>query len=286
MLLGEYLVLHGAKALALPLKFGQKLAVGDLQDIIEWTATSPDGVWFTCKMDKHLNIIDSSNLTVSKRLQSIFRLIQKRNPKVSITRKFNIESNFDLNWGFGSSSTLISALSQWSGIDPYVMLDAAFGGSGYDLACAVADSPITYQITPDGRQVQSVKLAPEVTNHLLFVYHGQKQNTAEDVKDFNTMPIKPHLPSTVSALTERAVTATSIEEFEQLMEDSEEIIGSVLGRETLKNSTFSDYPYSIKSLGAWGGDFFLSTYRNTAEAKSYFQQKGYKTMFTYDEIAL
>ena len=49
MVSGEYLVLKGAMALALPLKYGQSLAVEEKEgeSMIQWKSTINDNLWFT-----------------------------------------------------------------------------------------------------------------------------------------------------------------------------------------------------------------------------------------------
>ena len=49
---------------------------------------------------------------------------------------------------------------------------------------------------------------------------------------------------------------------------------------TVKEKYFSDYNGSIKSLGAWGGDFILATRNN----KNYFLEKGFNTVFSFSEL--
>ena len=65
-----------------------------------------------------------------------------------------------------------------------------------------------------------------------------------------------------------------------MINQHEEIMQNHIGIETIKNKYFSDYTGSIKSLGAWGGDFVMAT-RND---KSYFLKKGYKTIFSFKEL--
>ena len=48
---------------------------------------------------------------------------------------------FPREWGLGSSSTLISNLGLWAETDPYDLLSATLGGSGYDIAAARSESP-------------------------------------------------------------------------------------------------------------------------------------------------
>ena len=55
LLSGEYLVLQGAKALALPLKLGQSLEVKtiDIQEgMIHWDAYTTKGFWFAAIFSK------------------------------------------------------------------------------------------------------------------------------------------------------------------------------------------------------------------------------------------
>ena len=52
----------------------------------------------------------------------------------------------------------------------------------------------------------------------------------------------------------------------------------------LKEALFSGYEGAIKSLGAWGGDFFLAT--GNAAAMDYFKSKGYTTVVGYSEMIL
>ena len=75
LITGEYLVLNGAKALALPTKFGQSLQVGSIQDkIIIWTSYDADkNIWFETELafndiisfknfEKNLNIAPLKNV--------------------------------------------------------------------------------------------------------------------------------------------------------------------------------------------------------------------------------
>jgi hypothetical protein len=62
-------------------------------------------------------------------------------------------------------------------------------------------------------------------------------------------------------------------------------VGRALGYEKVKDRLFSDYWGSVKSLGAWGGDFALATSnRSPAETRAYFEGKGLATVIPYDEI--
>src|SRR5690606_11451557 len=90
----------------------------------------------------------------------------------------------------------------------------------------------------------------------------------------------------INSIVDAAIQCTEIEAFEVLLNRSEDILSPILGREKIKDSIFADYKYSVKSLGAWGGDFFLATFRDLNEARIYFNKKGLNTMFTYKELVI
>jgi len=50
---------------------------------------------------------------------------------------------------------------------------------------------------------------------------------------------------------------------------------------------FADFEGEIKSLGAWGGDFYLiSTNLSYSGVKKYFENKGLNTLFRWDDLIL
>ena len=61
-------------------------------------------------------------------------------------------------------------------------------------------------------------------------------------------------------------------------------MSSILELPTVKESLFPDFDGSIKSLGAWGGDFVLTVSKDNPTA--YFENKGYKTIVSYQEMIL
>ena len=67
------------------------------------------------------------------------------------------ELTFDKDWGLGSSSTLISNLSQLARIDPYELNNRVFNGSGYDIACAKSESPLLYRLIKNERDISGKK---------------------------------------------------------------------------------------------------------------------------------
>src|SRR5690606_22841947 len=91
---------------------------------------------------------------------------------------------FPRNWGLGTSSTLINNIAQWFGINAFELLQKSFGGSGYDIACAQNNTPITYQVLNNQPMVKQVSFNPEFKEHIYFVYLNQKRDSKEAIANF------------------------------------------------------------------------------------------------------
>ena len=284
LIFGEYLVLKGAKCLAIPLRYGQQLSVEKSnQENILWESRVNGEIWFSVTFSEKLSILKMEDVLTSQLLSHLLRFIHSRKPYLfSNGLIFRVDANFPLEWGLGSSATLISLLAQWSEMNPFELLENSLSGSGYDVACATEDKPIVYQMK--NRETIQVELAAEIVDKILFVYSGKKQNTSSEVLRFQDLEINFEAIETMNKIVEKAVSATHVEELEILMVESEELLSEILHLSTLQKSEFSDYPYKVKSLGAWGGDFFMATFREEKEARDYFLQKGYVTQFNFKEF--
>jgi len=308
LLTGEYLVLKGALALALPLKLGQSLEVEQLEtnnEQIQWKAWRPEGRWFSVTLNRE-NLVNFSTDDPDKamRLCQILQALKQLNPKAFEGNdiKFTTRLDFDPNWGLGSSSTLIANLARWANVSPYELLKLTFGGSGYDLACATADGPIYYQLAGldcfvprnDAKRqseptpkVDLVDFNPPFAEHLFFVYQGQKQSSSKEIKAFLEKANPIDLQNDIEAISEisRAVPkCDSLDEFAMLMQCHERIIARCIGQEPVQKR-FPDFEGVLKSLGAWGGDFILAaTEWPENQIKEYFKGKGLEVVFGYNDL--
>ena len=292
LLTGEYLVLKGALALALPLKFGQTMTVETVcTPSLQWNAYKPNGPWFSVTMNpENLEIINSDDQPKAEKLSEILKAVKQLNPAAFKDGLcFETRLDFDPNWGFGSSSTLIANLARWANVNPYELLKLTFGGSGYDIACATAEQPIYYQLIDNQPNVEIIDFNPSFAEHLFFIYQGQKQSSSKEIKAFleKTNPID--LQKDIEAVSEisRAVPkCQSLEEFAMLMQCHERIIARCIGQEPVQKH-FPDFEGVLKSLGAWGGDFILAATRwGENQVKEYFKGKGLEVVFGYKEIVL
>ena len=291
LLTGEYLVLHGALSLALPLKLGQSLSVETADDdMVKWTARQPSGLWFDASFDaKTLDLIQSTDAAKARFVARLLQIVKKKKPHLfDKGLVFNTLLDFDPQWGMGSSSTLISNVARWAAINPYQLLADTFGGSGYDIACAEADSPIFYSIVKGSPTSREADFRPPFRDSLFFVYQGKKQSSANEVKGFLDNGSDNYLKymSLIGNISTEMVKSDKLDDFCRLVDEHEAIMSECLGKPRLK-SRFSDFEGSVKSLGAWGGDFMLAASAKGRDyVADYFARRDMNVVLGYEEVVL
>jgi mevalonate kinase len=295
LLTAEYLVLNGAKALAVPLKFGQRLCVEENeQGFISWQSIAHDGsIWFSGKYSlRDFSIIESSNPDIAKHPQRLLVASQKLNPAFCCSAKgYHVIStlNYPLLWGLGSSSTLISAVAGWAGIDPFNLHFEVSKGSGYDIACAITNGPLSYTLKDKKPLFEHVTFSPAFADKIYFVYRGNKQDSADEVQKYRNRnsDIDKNAIDAASILTERMIGASTLSDFEQVMREHEVLISKLLVVPPIKQTLFRNLPGEVKSLGAWGGDFCMLTWRDDAALLSaYLKSKNFEIWFNFNDIVL
>ncbi|TDU42943.1 mevalonate kinase [Gelidibacter sediminis] len=292
LITGEYLILDGAMALAIPTKYGQSLSVAPLdQNLLEWESFDHEGkLWFkaTVALSPELKVIKTNDVVISERLFQILNTLKKHNPKLldgDMGVKISTNADFPKNWGLGTSSTLINNMAQWANIDAYRLLAETFGGSGYDIACAKHNMPLTYQLEDDGRTIIERDFNPQFKDQLYFVFLNKKQNSRDGIASYQKA--KSDIAgaiSEVSAITNDMLSCTNLETFQFLMATHENIISKIIQQHPIKELLFKDFKGSIKSLGAWGGDFVMVASESNPEV--YFKSKGFDTVIPYTEMIL
>lgn len=292
LLTGEYVVLDGALALALPTRYGQKMTVDQHQEegILYWKSKNVHGdIWLEGIWDVQRNAWKYVNHPALA--QYIEILLKYATDELWIDLSgYSVETTLEFpnEWGLGSSSTFVSLLAQWWRTDPYYLLQKTFGGSGYDIACATATSPILYQKEYSGQKSEPVHFDPEFKNCLAFLYLGKKQNSREGIQQYRSLEIdKTDFISEINDITKKILLTEELDEFEYWISVHEVIISRMLQIEKVKDTLFPEYWGAVKSLGAWGGDFVLVTHSGDfEEAKAYFTDQGYATLIPYEEMIL
>ncbi len=281
---------------------------------MNWTSYDADGkIWFSAIFDfDTFKRKTASDDGVATMLENIFAaaLHLKYDNTVAKNRGFTppqyltpfhaeTRLTFPRNWGLGTSSTLIANIARVFKVNPYALLAATFGGSGYDIACATADAPILFQNENATISVENAAFSPIFKQNLYFIYLEKKQNSREGIERYKTRKIAQNTQNTdlsreyreggylkeISDLTTAFLTASDLKTFDKLIVQHENLVASLIELPRAKGVYFTDFWGQIKSLGAWGGDFVLATSdRNVLETKAYFTSKGFETVLTYDEI--
>ncbi len=293
LITGEYLVLDGANAFALPTKFGQNLIIneGSNQEI-QWKSFDSDGtIWFEDNIlfSEVANPTPSQVETVKTTLIGILHEAYLLNPDmITQSNGYNVQTHltFPKKWGLGTSSTLINNIAQWLQIDAFTLLNNSFGGSGYDIACAQNDSPILYKLKQGKPIVEKVTFNPEFTKNIYFVYLNKKQSSKSSIANYRNRTAfnLPKSIAKIDKLTQSIIKAETLESFSQALSTHEAEMSKILEIKTVQEALFSDFKGEIKSLGAWGGDFILVA--SEVDPSAYFASKGYNTILKYDEMIL
>tara|TARA_X000000950_G_scaffold66349_2_gene81711 strand:- start:7785 stop:8684 length:900 start_codon:yes stop_codon:yes gene_type:complete len=289
LLSAEYMVLKGARALAVPCKLGQSLSFEeDSGTILKWNSLDKTGrSWFNAEFSIiDFSLIKTNNLEIAKRLNSILIAIRKQNKEFIKVSGGEVITRLEFNreWGLGTSSTLIANLSKWAGVNPYILLDETFRGSGYDIACASAGKPLFYTRGINTPKVESCDFNPTFKSALYFVYLNQKKNSREAVEEFMQKEIKKKDIVKINELSSQMAGAKSLKNFDRVLKEHESFVGQLMSIQPIKEKQFKDFSGEIKSLGAWGGDFILAT--GDSNTPEYFSAKGFPTVFGYDELIL
>lgn len=293
LLTGEYLVLDGAKALALPTKFGQTLIIEEAKgQVIHWKSYDNDGsIWFedTISFDsitRKERFEDAKNIK-NTLIEILHEAYLMNADFITNSKGYSIrtELTFPKFWGLGTSSTLINNIAQWLQLDAFQLLRRSFGGSGYDIACAQNNSAILYQLVNENPLVETVKFHPDFTDTIFFIYLNKKQNSKNAIASYygksanNSKSI-----SKINAITQAVIEAKTAKEFAIALQNHEIEMSNILELPTVQESLFPDFDGVIKSLGAWGGDFVLSISKENPI--NYFKSKGFEVVVPYNEMIL
>ena len=295
LLSGEYFVLDGALSLGLPTRLGQQMTIEEAfsdQKKLHWQSfDNKNNCWFEVVYNlSDLEIISTSDNDAAILLQKMLTFVTSQNTQLLQTgNTFQIKTylEFPRNWGLGSSSTLVVLLGKWANIDPFEILFNSMKGSGYDIACGMADGAVTYQLNDTVPKMANVEFNPSYVSNVYFVHLNQKQNSREGIARYRAKTKLGITPlNEITALTNQFINAKTLEQFNQLIAKHENLVAQTIELPRAKDIYFQDYLFGeIKSLGAWGGDFIMITSNASKdETIQYFKNKGFETILTWEEM--
>jgi mevalonate kinase len=290
LITGEYAVLDNVSALAVPLKLQQHIEINALvSDDVVWKSYDGDGsLWFELNTDiSALFGIHDYRDPVANKLAQILRKAKKLQSQFKINHGFEVSTRLDFNrkYGMGTSSTLISLISQWSGCDPYALQFSCFGGSGYDIACATAQQALTYNYNNADPVTSRVTFNPAIHKQLFFVYLNQKQNSRDSIARFDKTLLTAKKRAILDQMPQQFMEhSNNVQNFNKVVGEHEMMISELIGLEPVKQRLFSDFTGAVKSLGGWGGDFILAT--GGSNERDYFKNRGYGVVLEWENVVL
>jgi len=278
----------------MPCQFGQSMEVLPHQSgTLHWRSYDVNkAIWLEVIINTaSWSILHSSDQKAAERLVQVLKAAEEFQASIDLQSGFNIWTrlDFDRSWGLGSSSTMLSLVAQWTGVDPFKLAEKTFGGSGYDIACATASGPISYQRTDNDPLVEALDFNPSFKDQLYFVHLGEKKDTQDALSYYADLAIdnKQDIQSSISDINEQILNAGSLSTFRTAIDAHEDLISTALSMTKVKEERFPDFDGSIKSLGAWGGDFVLvASEQSSDQIQSYFNQKGYSTVLSWKHMIL
>ena len=289
MVCGEYAVLNGASAFALPTKAGQSLQVelGEKSEspILSWKAINKSGeLWFTAKISlPYLIVLEYTDQDIAIQLLRFLINAKALNPNfLSEGQHVSVSTNleFDNDEGLGSSSTLTNNLAQWAQINPFSLHFNAFKGSGFDVAVAQEGKPLLYTMNGSEPIIETLDWNKSFRDQLFLVHLNKKQNSRKQIAKYQRN-MTPGQVSQISRISKLISINDDYFEFCLLLELAENEMSQILGLPCIKQELFPDFKGTIKSLGAWGGDYVLATGEDT---EAYFKSKGYHRIFPFNDL--
>lgn len=290
MLTSEYFAVDGALVLAVPTKLGQEFFFEEKQDgqsLIFWEAYHQNKPWLKAVIDYKKWQILETNITTSAEfiLKTLKNVQNLSETKFKINDSYFLKTNlqFPSDYGLGSSSTLMNNLAEWSNINPFQLNTLSLGGSGYDIAVANAKSAVLFRNKPE-IHFEKVNYNPPFKDQLIFIHLNQKQDSREGINHYKSKNKSQEMVSGFSNLTKKILICDELENFSQLMMLHEQRISKFVEIPIVKSLYFNDCPTFVKSLGAWGGDFVMSS--KFEGFQDYFSGKGFTTIFEWGDLIL
>lgn len=288
MLTSEYFAIDGALVLAVPTRLGQEFSFEEKNDeksLIFWEAYHQNKLWLKAVIDyKNWQILETNIISSAEFILKTLKNVQNLSGtkfKDNFTYHLTTNLQFPADYGLGSSSTLMNNLAEWAQVDPFYLNTISLGGSGYDIAVAKEKSAVLYQSVPEIKY-EKVDFNPSFKNELIFIHLNQKQDSREGINFYKSKKKSQKLVDEFSNLTRNILVCNELENFSELMLIHEQKISNFLEIPTVKAKFFADCPVFVKSLGAWGGDFVMSS--KFDGFKDYFWGKDFTTIFEWSDL--
>ena len=275
MLCGEYAVIIGVEALALPVSLGQWMYVWEFDspgggDRLIWEAKEKDGsTWLNESFALPLETMEAETEKSSERdrsrevLHSMLSMVAEGFWKTGKSYRIETQLEFDRSSGLGSSSTMVANFARFAGLDAQKVQQKVLCGSGYDVAVAELGKGLAFWKNAEVANWDAWKLSADLTSKWKIVFLGKKQNSRNALADVKgkLMEIEKDdfLMHQLQQVCAAVKMANQVPMLEAGLEMWQAILAMSLGLETpYQHFKFQPIKGGVcKWLGAWGGDMLL-----------------------------
>lgn len=281
LLTSEYLVLDDVPGLAIPLSYSQTMTYKKRDDNVI-SLTAYDHTWAIRYSQQRLtNTITWDDLAS----QCLFFL--STHWYISWWYDFVTQIDFPRERWLGTSSTLISLFAQQSWCDPFLLYNNVCTGSGYDVACAQATSPLIYNRNP--LSLKPISLSSSITDHIFFIYSNKKQTSNTEVQSYRTLypdGIDKNNKKIFSDLIHELISHQDLATRSHLLTTHDTLLSAILHRPRLTDQLPRTQDlWVIKPLWARWWDFFLLlSDQKPDHIKNTCKEHGHDVCFSRDEI--
>jgi mevalonate kinase len=270
LLSGEYAVLHGAPAIALPTKMGQHFTwIASQEKGLTWKSFDPNGLWFEARWNEEGKCLESSDKKVSNNLEILFRGAQKLNLNFNpFQGSVETKLEFPREFGLGSSSSLICLIGKWAEVSPMDLFLANWKGSGYDVAVAMEKHAIEYWYNEGKPCWNRVEVTPQASEDWFFIYSNSKQSTYQEIDRIKDKSLPSQSLNSLHEIHKTLISSKKSNLWIDALKKHEDIISAFIIKPKVQQVLFpneSSELFFAKSLGAWGGDFILVHEKNLSE---------------------
>lgn len=285
MLAGEYAVLKGATAIALPTTFGQSFCFGPQEEGCTLVTKHRGKILFQGCFATTGDEIAVSDAKKGAFIASVLKGARNMYGEDLPSFHLLINSDFPLEWGLGSSSAFLTAMAHYLQLDALELNEQLGHSSGYDVATQWHRRSMLFKRRENEHKVMPVKLDYAFSDSLYFIWTGRKSDTKASVQAHQHHLNRDDLARRIEPFVTQMAFATSLEDFIQALQAHESFLAEVLEQPGIQEIFPELAKIPAKWLGAWGGDFSLLVWQEEPQKlRELLQKAGITTLIPWREM--
>ena len=270
LLAGEYTVLLGLEALAVPVKQGQWLEFFAFSTpenqprILYFKAIDSEGLtWIENRYDLEEQVWLEPTTPELEPFSKVLTKVPDEFWEENRSYRLETRLEFGRETGLGSSSTFIALMAECFRLDPQKLQEEIFKGSGYDVAIACLGKPITFWRNEQGAHYRSWNIQPKLTEDWRVVFLGEKVDSRKSasaiLETLANMLSEPFYKQQFERVLNIVRDADNTQSIEAALEMYQLLLAQLLDMNTpYKEFNLTPVKQGLcKWLGAWGGDMIL-----------------------------